>query len=71
MDTNELIQKAKKNPTPETLRALAEAIPGSVKEIKLKKKNQSAFSINQSAIDAWKKKNQSAMRKETILTKDR
>jgi len=65
MDINKLIEKNKKTPTPESLRALADAIPGSVKEIKLKKKNQSAFSINQEAIDAWKKKNS----KSTLLTK--
>ena len=66
MDIFELIKKNEDAPTPESLRALAEAIPGSVKEIKLKKKNQSAFSINKSVIDAWKKKN----RKKTLLTKD-
>ena len=40
MDIFELIKKNEKAPTPESLRALADAIPGSVKEIKLKKKNQ-------------------------------
>ena len=66
MDINELIKKNKKNPTPESLRAMSKAIPGSVKEIKLKDKNQSAFSINQKAIDAFLKKNS----KSTLLTKE-
>ena len=35
MDIFELIKKNEDAPTPESLRALAEAIPGSVKEIKL------------------------------------
>ena len=66
MDIFELIKKNEKAPTPESLRKMSELIPGSVTEIKLKKKNQSAFSINQEAITKWKKKN----RKSTLLTKD-
>ena len=66
MDINELIEKNQKAPTPESLRKMSELIPGSVKEIKLKKKNQSAFSINKEAITKWKKKN----KKSTLLTKE-
>ena len=61
-----LIKKADEAATPESLRALAEALPGSVKEIKMKDKNQSAFAINRNVIDAFKNKN----RKKTLLTED-
>ena len=66
MDIFELIKKNEEAPTPESLRKMSELIPGSVKEIKLKKKNQSAFSINKEAITKWKKKN----KKSTLLTKE-
>ena len=61
-----LIEKADKAATPESLRALGEALPGSVKEIKLKDKNQSAFSLNREVMNKFIKAN----RKKTLLTKD-
>ena len=46
-----LIEKAKKNPTPESLRELEKIIPGAVKEFKLKNSDQQLFRIDQDAID--------------------
>ena len=61
-----LIEKADDAATPESLRALGKALPGSVKELKLKKKNQSAFTLDREVINKFKKAN----RKKTLLTKD-
>jgi hypothetical protein len=61
-----LIDLADENATPESLKALGKALPGSVKEMKTNKSNQSAFSIDREVINKFKKANKT----KTLLTKD-
>lgn len=61
-----LIELVDDNATPESLKALEKALPGSVKEMKVNKSNQSAFTIDREVINEFKKKNKT----KTLLTKD-